>query len=88
MTVWFVPVALVVLALVAFLAAKAAGSGTTPAQRGRRRHGGRPTPYRRCQRCRLPSRSLPVVCGFPNCPEVRPIKMSFAEYIEISDHLK
>jgi hypothetical protein len=99
MTVWFFPVALVSLVALASLASMAVGGRFTPAKevrrsaysqrrRYRRRHGSGPTPRRRCPACRMQERYIPVVCGFENCPEVRPIKMTFAEYIEISDHLK
>jgi hypothetical protein len=87
MTLWFFPVALVSLVALASLASVAVGGRFTPA-RDRRRHHRRPTPHRRCPACQIPAHRLPVVCGFENCPEVRPIKMTLKEYIEISDHLK
>jgi hypothetical protein len=99
MTLWFFPVALVLLVAVASAASVAVGGRFTPAERlsrspyaqrrrYRRRHGSGPTPRRRCPACRTQERYIPVVCGFKDCPEVKPIKMTYAEYIEISDHLK
>lgn len=86
MTLWFFPVALVLLVALASLASVAVGSGSSP--RDRQRQHRRPTPHRRCPTCRIPANRLPVVCGNKDCPEVRPIKMTLREYIEISDHLK
>lgn len=83
---WYVVGALVLLVAVASLAAAAVGGGSTPAERASEHR--RPTPHRRCPACRIPAPHLPVVCLYPDCPEVKPIKMTFAEYIDISEHLK
>lgn len=89
MSVWWVFGWLgVLVALAGATAASVGDAGTRRAQqrRYRGRHGTGPNPDRaRCGYCR---KRVPVVCHYPACPEVTPLKVTYAEYIDISDHLK